>query len=580
MSSIYPVLFSQIADLSSQMLELEGAMNDIVTLSELPEDSYNSSSDHRNSFPPDKGALELVRRDPLHNYGCFSLISGQNLRFQLKLNSLGDLHRLLSAQLILDGVAPPDFIPAARPPSPKNNQKANRCTLLKWSFPKPLEDKDLRLPPKSLVPGRRLLDHLFHVYTSECFLSSYMPHPNRAAFLESYYRGKIEPALLHTACAYAAIHLLLMHAETPTLKQVRTVVGDLVAKAKACLEESFDSPSPYVVLAFLNMEACMRVLSRINEAYMYHTQAALMALALRMDIDDPSEHDAARIEFHRRIWSFLCRMEILNVYMDRRRSIIPLDVIRKSTRASVKPNESKRYKIFMLNLMVDIISCSKFAHFTDIDWTLPDAAIAQKLFSITAFLQQEHILRLKQGSEHKLLDSDMLFTDISSTFWIHWCCIWQLFIESDIPPRRLETDLMKQLQAKAYEEYAKGVFNATHHLEASIRGQDWCKFFPYTIIRLHVICQMHKFVARKHPDRAIRREAFRQLAKILQLLRSLPKSRRMAEQWFVNEVLQALEEMKPMVFTSEEFEEMRAKKPSFTPTSKLKSLAIKRCEDI
>ncbi|KAL1914611.1 uncharacterized protein VTP21DRAFT_8142 [Calcarisporiella thermophila] len=89
----------------------------------------------------------------------------------------------------------------------------------------------------------------------------------------------------------------------------------------------------------------------------------------------------------------------------------------------------------------------------NIDWTLPDVVIVQKLAGLAAYLQNEQTELNQYCCEGKLRK---MYPPIFNTdFWSFWCSLWRQFIKSDAPTGRLETNLMQQLREKAFDEYVK-----------------------------------------------------------------------------------------------------------------------------
>ncbi|KAL1917977.1 uncharacterized protein VTP21DRAFT_3243 [Calcarisporiella thermophila] len=513
------------------------------------------------STPPEPRPTIIAKLSPDDASDWNFILTSAGLRFQLRLRSLGDLHRLLSASYIFDNASLPEFPPTF----PRDNAECKplpRCTIFSWHFPKPVR-QDMLIPAVKNYGGftRSLVDYLFHFYVSGCL--NYFQHPDRPAFLESYYRGEIEPVLLYTAITRAALHLLLKHMDCSMLRQIQNVIEHLLVRAITLLEEAFDSPSPQSVLAFLNMSCCMRRMYQLEKAYTYHKQAVLMALALRMNQDDPSERDSMRIELQRRIWCFLCKNELLNSGVYGRPWILTLETIRNSPKVTLGPCDTNEYRLFLISFELDIAYHTKLARFSNIDWSQPDQAIVRNLVSIAALLQHDVHVNLGYilGVVTSIHQKHMI--NIKHDFWINWCYLWQQFIESDAPPRRMGSELMQQLRAKALDEYLKGVTNVTSCWRTALRDRAGCsKYLPS-----HNFCHMYKFIASHHPNRTIRRHIFGQLGQIFRLLKSDQSPATLGVKLQIHEVVKALEEMKPFVFTEQELEMMKG--------PKLKPIAIR-----
>ncbi|KAL1915341.1 uncharacterized protein VTP21DRAFT_6799 [Calcarisporiella thermophila] len=498
------------------------------------------------------------------NFQSQSLVpAGHFLRFQFILKSYGDLHRLISAQLIKARVVPPQHLTAPLQDLTKIYPRTRPCILLTRPMLKPLPDKNFQIPTKPIVLSRRIMDYLFHIYTGECFHE--FQHPDPAAFLETYYRGELEPALLYTAVAYSATHILLTHTKTPILKQMHVVVGELIAQAEAILEEVFDTLSPQTVLAFLNMESCMLLLSRNEEAYTYHSQALLIAMALKMDSANSNELDAVQEEFRRRVWCFLCKREIMQVYAYKRPFLIERKILYHSPKPTILPSDNKPYKIHLIQFMREIEFFASLSAFREIEWSFSDIDIAHNVIRVAALLQHTmiSIAQYNSGENSKV---DLVESELEISFWIYWCYLWRPFIDPDAPPGRMETDLMQQLRAKAFEQFTKGARNTAILMKSIIRDEDWCHLFPQ--VHTHHLCQIYKLIGCTHPDAKVRHESFQQLSQIQRIFLMLPSGKRIAGRWLANEVEATLEQMKPFVYTEEEIRTKNA--------SKLKPLVLKK----
>ncbi|KAL1916456.1 uncharacterized protein VTP21DRAFT_5647 [Calcarisporiella thermophila] len=472
-----------------------------------------------------------------------------SLSYQLRLNTLTELHRLLSAQFVIEGKSADnrkfDF---TLPIFGGNAPQTRRCTYFKvWYIPKPIEDKTFQLATKAFNINRTLADYLFHIYVSDCFI--HVMHPKRASFLESYYRDELEPALVHTAIAFSALHLLMTHPQTYVKRDLHLAMGSLLAQARRSLEEVFDNPSSEIVLAFLNMEGCMRWLARFEDAYNFYSLAALMALTLRMDKDDTNKKDLVQVEFQRRIWTCVCKRELHYRFGFNKPILISLESIYNSPKPTVGEGDSELYKFMLLRFMTEIVFSYKILRLTDIDWTLPDVKVAQQLVDIVEFLQRE------QNDFVQFCGKDVLLkhcpAGVDCVFWTYWCAVWRQFIKSDAPPGRLETDLMKQLKAKAIDEYAKGLVNCIKSLKYAVRTQRWCKDYPFTTAQL--ICESCKCICPSLPDTTRRRKLFMELLQILEELRSL-QTKGIIEKWLAQQIAEALEQMKSAVFSREVLE--------------------------
>ncbi|KAL1916462.1 uncharacterized protein VTP21DRAFT_5653 [Calcarisporiella thermophila] len=371
-------------------------------------------------------------------------------------------------------------------------------------------------------------------------------HPNREFFLGSYYRCELEPVLIYTAIAWAAVHLLLSHPETPLRNQLRMALRSLLSQAKQSLADVFDVPSSQTVLAFINMDACLHSLSRFTEAYTCYSQAALMALALQMDKDDATEKNPVHLEFRRRIWASVCKRELFYVFECDKPSLIALDTIKASSKPTMTASDSESYKFATVCFMLDIITYSKLLEFQNIDWTLPDAIIAQQLVGFAGFLQNDQTEAIQYCSEDDL--SKIFPPGINFSFWSRWCALWRQFIKSDAPTGRLETILMQQMREKAFDEYVKGLIHCIASLKWAIGAQARCK--SNILIGAHIICENVRFITQTHPRVSIRRLIFQELISLLDLLQSLV-ARGILTQWLASQIVEILEEMKPTVFSRE-----------------------------
>ncbi|KAL1916160.1 uncharacterized protein VTP21DRAFT_6164 [Calcarisporiella thermophila] len=522
MHSHYWTLSTQLSDLSSQMSRIEriitNELNPNATNS-LHSDDYALVKKSNTSASRDNSSNMVSARVQSNLDPNVALLSGDGLRFQLTLNSLGDLLNLLSAQYASDSSLPNEF-PFLTQISSANEDfpRSNRCTLFRIrEFPQPFKNNDLMLPVRPLPLHCQFADQLFHIYTSECFFP--LHHPECTEFLEEYYRDKLDPSLVNTAIAFSAAHLVLAHKQTPMTKSLYSMVGGLLSQARSSLESVFDTPTPQAVLAFLNMASCMRVFGRIEDTYTYYKQAALMALALKMDKENPHEINPTQREFQVRIWCTVCKYELWFVYVGGKSVTIDLNVIRNSPKPTLRETDGEKYKNFLLLFQMDLALCDKMSKIAEIDWSLSDDAIMLDLFVLSAFLQQEHRKIMQQYPSIGFRGS--LTFEIGSDFWLYWCNLWQQFIVSNAPAKRLDTELMQQLQRKAYEEYTKGLFNLIRILQEAIRNQSWCEYSPF--IHTHEICKL----------------------KTLRLLRTMTATSGVVEQWLSYELMETLKEIKP-----------------------------------
>ncbi|KAL1922077.1 uncharacterized protein VTP21DRAFT_10719 [Calcarisporiella thermophila] len=501
-----------------------------------------------NSTPGDDRVTQCTQDKRL---SCMAHSTVGGLRIQLQLNSLTDLHRLLGAEFRMEGKFVPDLHPHIQLPEfTREGVPIRRCTIFRLTrYPKPLKSSLLNWLSKPIALNRKLTDILFHVYASDCF--PWIKHPDRAVFLECYFANELEPALLHSALAFSALHLLLTHPQTNTSnkKRLHAAAGELLERARLQLEEVFDAPTPQTVLAFMNMSNCMMLLARYQEAYGYFSQAALLALSLQMHQDDPAEDDSVEREFRRRIWCFVCQRELWYVYIGNQSSLIPLEMIRASPKPTLTPDDNENYKLLVVFFLMDVVFCSQIDKYLNFDWTLSDNTIAQNLIGVAAYLQQEltNIYSTCGGDKLQI----RLDYEIDSNFWIHWCGLWMPFLSADAPPQRLETELMKQLRDRALKELAKGLSFCNRIAYNAIRDRNWCLFAPY--IFLHRVCDLNQFLARVHPSRTVRYKLFREIYQMLALLRTF-EDRGMIEQWITDQLIDTLNVIKPMVFSKAELE--------------------------
>ncbi|KAL1915004.1 uncharacterized protein VTP21DRAFT_7709 [Calcarisporiella thermophila] len=478
------------------------------------------------------------------------LLASDALHFQLKLNSYTDLHNLLSAQYLFDGILLPDNL--FRPPiytKATNREHTDYCSYFKiLIFPKPIEDKIVRWPTRSYISKDKLLiDQLFHVYLSACCVDSI--HPDSETFLKSYYCYELEPALVHTAVASAAVHLLLSHPEISFSSKLQAAVGGLFARAKESLADVFDTPSPQIVLAFLNMNICLQYLYRYKDAYAFYSQAAHMALSLQMDKDNATEKDFIQIEFQRRIWSEICMRELEYVFEFDMPPLISMDTIKSSPKPTVTTRDSESYKFETIYFMLKIATYSKLSELRNIDWALPDVIITQKLAGLAAYLQNEltELTQYCNEGDLRKIHSPIVTFD----FWLQWSALWRQFIKSDAPAERLETNLMQQLREKAFDEYIKGLIQCIRFFNWKIVSQVRCK--SRFLLTANLIYEGVKFIAQMHPEIRIRRKIFQELLKILNTLQS-PEARGVLSQLLACQFMDALEELKPTIFSKEVLE--------------------------
>ncbi|KAL1916630.1 uncharacterized protein VTP21DRAFT_5334 [Calcarisporiella thermophila] len=470
------------------------------------------------------------------------LSSVDALCIQLRLNSISDLHRLLSAQLLIDAdslsnnqfqIDLPDL-------GDVNSSRASPIFVY-YSFPIPIKEKDLQWPAKTTAIKRKLVDHLFNFYLGDC--SYFSIHPNQASFLQSFYHDELEPALILTAVAYSALHIIIAHPQSPLIKKLHFSVREMLEQARRSLEDIFDFPSPQSVLAFLNMESCMVWLARFDDAHKFYSQAVIMALALQMDKGSPDSEDLEQIEFQKRIWAHICKRELIYRVEFGKPELISAETMKNSPKPTVNLNDSEQCKLTLSLTNMQIESTTKILEIKDFNWSLSDLAITHQLVHITSSLQRNQN-ELKRYIAHITQRNNFFNADFG--FWSCWCILWRRFIQSDAPPGRLETDLMQQLRAKAFDEFIKGLSYCITALQRAVMAQIWCKDFPF--ICAHVVCEN---------------------SRALDSLLSLKKGG-ILERWLAQRIIEALEEMKPRVYAKEELEMMNK--------SKLRCLAIKPTE--
>ncbi|KAL1916459.1 uncharacterized protein VTP21DRAFT_5650 [Calcarisporiella thermophila] len=501
-------------------------------------------------------ALDAIIDDSDEDTDPYSIFfTPDAIRFQLRLNSLTDLHRLLSAQFVIEGKSLPNLSFNLQVPDYiGSNRPIRRCTYFRvGQIPKPIEYKDIIWTKRPTINDQRLTDYLFHTYISGCVTDKLIPNP--ACFLESYYNNELEPAFVHSAIALAAIHLLLAHPLSSLKKQLQSAAGCLLSKAKQSLEDAFDTPSLQIVATFINFNSCMTWLSRFEEAYRFHSKAVLMAVALQMDRDNPNVRDPVEIEIRRRIWAYICYCELDYRFGYGKPELISLDIIIRSPKPTVTLDDADFYKLTLLFFMLSIQLNVKLLELRDIDWSLPDDLIIQQLVNIAAFLQSDHVETLQYCGENILRKFHL--SGLRCNFWSDWCNLWRQFIKSDAPPGRLETNLMKQMREKALEEFLKGLSNSITLIKGVIRSQSWCYNYPFSSV--HKICENSKFIIHVHPDINIRRKAFRELVQVLELLKSLD-NKGVIEQWSISQIINTLEDVQSVVYSREELKAIRPPK--------------------
>ncbi|KAL1914603.1 uncharacterized protein VTP21DRAFT_8134 [Calcarisporiella thermophila] len=481
-----------------------------------------------------------------HNL-CDLLMTSDALHFQLKLNSYTDLHHLLNAQYLFDGILLPEnlFCPQIYT-TVTNSKHPDYCTYFKFpSLPRPIEDIILKWPTRSNVAReKQLIDQLFHVYLSACGVDSM--HPDREGFLKSYYNCELEPALVYTAVSSTAIHLLLKHPEALLSSKLHVAIGGLFTQAKQALEDVFDVISPQIVLAFLNMEACLHYLSRYKDSYTFYSQAVQMALSLQMDKDDATVMDPVQLEFRKRIWAEVCWRELFYVFYFDKPFLISMDIIKSSPKPTVTARDSESYKCKTVQLLLDIVTYSKLMVLRNIDWTLSDVKIVQNLAGLAAYLQNERTQLISH-----FIESDMqkiYFSFANYNFWEQWCALWRQFIKSDAPIGRLEANSMQQLRNKAFDEFVKGLIYRIRFFQWAINSQIKCILRFHT--STHNVCEDVRFITQRHPSVRIRRKIFQEIIKVVNILQSA-ETRGILRQLLTRQFMDVLEEMKSTVFSED-----------------------------
>ncbi|KAL1925405.1 uncharacterized protein VTP21DRAFT_288 [Calcarisporiella thermophila] len=557
MQSRQPHISRQLEALSLDVNRLEEGLNHLkfLAFNSAPSGDLASVRDldsNTNSSLSNIESESVSKRTQKHCIDRNSLFTGENLHFQLKLRTADELRRLLSAHFAFDRNSHLS-VPFLDFSKDQARAKSFRpCTFLNWQSPELLQDDSLYPSPnRGFAINRKLKDYIFHTYFSNC--SGYFVYPDKPAFLESYYRGEIEPTLLHTAIADTALHLLMFHEECPMFSQINSMIGGLLYYAQRLLEDAFDSPTIQTTLAFLYMENCMRKLSRFDDSYTYHKQAVLMALALRLDRDNPKERDRVQIEFRRRVWCLLCGNELKLAGVYGKPWLLDLEIIHNSLDAIAAPSDDDADRMYLTWLKSEAEFHYKLAKFSDFDWTQQDYLITQHLISVAAFLQQNIRQVFNIISREDIHARRTIGLCVRQTFWVDWCHMWMQFIESDAPPRRMETEFMQQLRGKAFEEFLRGLYNITLCWQDAIRLQNWCKVYTPS----YIFCHLFKFIARTHPSHTARRYIYAQLSQIYQHMKSVLRPSCIAVQVQMTDVANALEEMRPIVFTKEELRATR-----------------------
>ncbi|KAL1914595.1 uncharacterized protein VTP21DRAFT_8126 [Calcarisporiella thermophila] len=333
------------------------------------------------------------------------------------------------------------------------------------------------------------------------------------------------------------------------MSKLHMTVGSLIAQARQSLADVFDIPSPQIVLAFLNMDTCLQYVSHYKDAYTFYPQAVQMAFSLRMYKDDATEKDPVQIEFRRRIWADICVRELNYVFERNKPLLISMNIIKSSPKPTVTARDSESYKIATIYFLLKITTFSRLLKLQDIDWTLPDVIIVQKLAGLTAYLQHEYTEEIQYCSKGNLLNLFPLVLNFN--FWSYWCSLWRQFIKSDAPAGRLETNMMRQLREKAFDEYVKGLIHCISFFKWVMNSQVRCKY--KVLLGASIVCDNVKFIARMHPKVRIRLKIFQELIKILNILQS-PEIKGILAQLLTRQFMDILDEIKPAIFSREVLE--------------------------
>ncbi|KAL1920802.1 uncharacterized protein VTP21DRAFT_11437 [Calcarisporiella thermophila] len=519
-----------------------------------------------------------------HNLDWTFLLTPEGLRFQLNLNTLTDLRRLLLAHFVTENglrcVTIPNCTADAKQELLEIPLAAPRCTVFhatkEWGSmisgnlksASHAERDRLRKSDDTKLSARtksntvttnvynKIMDFLFNLYAAtKCVYLFH--HPSHSVLLERYYQNKLHPLLIHSGIAWGAVHFLHYHKRTSYHKHLPSLIEPFLAKARAAVEDAFDEPNWEIVLGLLNMEFCERSMMRWDQAYEYHRLAVVMAQSLGCGKEELQCEDLAETELRKRIWYSLCVCETTHVMVFSKSPLINLKSMAMAPRPTLMPGEDEEVELLIFNLTTCLDFYFKFASYPDIEWSLPDHDILSAVTGIAALLRQDLLNVRSALSEEKASKYHWVHVESESGFWVNWGAVWRRFLESNAPPGRLETPLMAQLKEIAIRECVKASRNAICMLEYAIRLNNWCRFNLVNYCKW--VCQISLVAARCHPSLDVKRSIFQLLLQCLQSLRNLPEIPCRAALIVISDVMSTLETMKNICFSKKELDKPKHK---------------------
>ncbi|KAL1922032.1 uncharacterized protein VTP21DRAFT_10674 [Calcarisporiella thermophila] len=356
----------QLRQLSKNLRLLESSIDQIQIIVHEPtsHSSPSSSSSSTISLNDDEQKAVLYLGNKL------------DLRFQLHLRSISDLHTLLSKHL---------------PPQTKKDysKPARQCTV----FLRSLAPKQCIAESEATVVKyedcspllSRLSDQLLQIYLSPCFFA-HQP-VDREGFYHRLRNGETEPALLYSALGWAALHAYMCH---PQICKRDTLLCDIsiacLDRAKEALE--VDEPSMDGILALINLSCFLALQGQWEAQSVYIAHATNMARAIDLEWEDPDEVDPFRAEARRRLWWTVCMLDFRMVLHAGACPHISPRAIQHVTPPAAFPDESEAVRTNLVEMVRETRVLAQLLEFTDLDPSLcSDAELLTTVAEINSLLQ-------------------------------------------------------------------------------------------------------------------------------------------------------------------------------------------------
>ncbi|KAL1920797.1 uncharacterized protein VTP21DRAFT_11432 [Calcarisporiella thermophila] len=411
-------------------------------------------------------------------------MSPQGLLFQLRLNTLGDLHRLLCSHFVFekDHTRLPESFSSPQSPPRDPDQ---RCTLFLQQHSRYCEIELIPEKMKELdkFPSfkRKVMNHLFLIYASDCF-SGLPPIPPtiRTRLLEKYYSNELSTPFLYSALAWAAKHTLVCHSN-PFQQHLIWLADYFYEHAKASLEDMFDDNGIENIVASLNLHLFSKMKGHLEVAYTWLRHAIVLARVAELDRKDEGT-DIEEKEFRNRIWLGLCLADVTSAVLCGTKLTVYTDELARMPRPKLLPGEGSHLRIYLKDFYHCIDTFIKLAYTPEIDWTLPDDALLDTLLRLALTLQRETMDALNAIANEcpprpeNQVNCIALRTE--AHFWLCWGNMYVHFLDAQVAPERLVTPAVQKLRALAFKECLKTGRVVLSFVVRGARAQNWCEYHP------------------------------------------------------------------------------------------------------